>query len=86
MVLNKNGVEKIHDVLFIPDLDQNLLCVGPLMKHKYSLHFEGDRCIIYDKRDRRQILTQVRMVNKSFTFFLRYINDVVRRENVMDDS
>lgn len=61
-------------------------CVGPLKKHKYSLHFEGDRCIIYDKRDRRQILTQVRMVNKSFTFFLRYINDVVRRENVMDDS
>lgn len=46
----KKGTKFIWDVLLVPDLEQNLLSVGQLVEHGYSIHFEDDGCIIYDGR------------------------------------
>lgn len=48
--LKQKKNEKIHNVLFVHDLDQNLLPVGQIMDHGYSLYFEDDRCIIFNKK------------------------------------
>jgi hypothetical protein len=40
-VETKRGLKKIHEVLFVLELNQNLLSIGQLMEHDYVLHFEG---------------------------------------------
>ncbi|XP_059670703.1 uncharacterized protein LOC132316214 [Cornus florida] len=45
----KKGRKHIRDVLLVPDLEQNLLSVGQLVEHGYSIHFDEDSCKIYDK-------------------------------------
>ncbi|XP_038987029.1 uncharacterized protein LOC120112232 [Phoenix dactylifera] len=55
-VQSKRGAEHIHDVLFVPDLDQSLLSVGQLVEHGYSIHFEDGECIIFDNKQKKQVL------------------------------
>ncbi|XP_059650735.1 uncharacterized protein LOC132296564 [Cornus florida] len=43
------GRKHIRDVLLVPNLEQNLLNVGQLVEHRYSIHFDEDSCKIYDK-------------------------------------
>ena len=50
-VQTKQGMKFICDVLFVPDLDQNLLSLGQLLEHKYALNFDDYECCIYDKKD-----------------------------------
>jgi len=46
----KNGLTKyIHDVLYVPGLTQNLLSVHPLMKNGYTVTFDDDKCLIFDR-------------------------------------
>ncbi|XP_071913903.1 uncharacterized protein [Coffea arabica] len=47
----RQGMKFIHDVLFVLDLDQNLLSLGQLLEHKYALNFDDYECCIYDKKD-----------------------------------
>ncbi|TXG71060.1 hypothetical protein EZV62_005995 [Acer yangbiense] len=42
------GPKLIHDVLLIPDLDQNLLSVAQLLKKGYSCSFKDNYCTIVD--------------------------------------
>ncbi|KAA8525231.1 hypothetical protein F0562_007086 [Nyssa sinensis] len=49
----KKGTKFIRDVLLVPDLENNLLSVGQLVEHGYSVHFKDDCCIIYDERRSR---------------------------------
>ncbi|KAF8377139.1 hypothetical protein HHK36_030512 [Tetracentron sinense] len=49
----KKGTKYIQDVLLVPDLEQNLLSVGQLVEHGYSIHFEENSCKIYDKGGRK---------------------------------
>ena len=39
-VLNSFGLNNIHNVLYVPHLNTNLLSVGKFMLDKYSLLFE----------------------------------------------
>jgi hypothetical protein len=50
----KNGKILIHDVLLVPELAQNLLSVGQLIKHDHAVHFEGETCKIYDKLEKKK--------------------------------
>ncbi|XP_059298082.1 uncharacterized protein LOC132050733 [Lycium ferocissimum] len=53
--INRKGSGKqIHDVLYVPDLEENLLSVGQLMENGYSLVFRDNCCRIYDKIEPNQ--------------------------------
>ncbi|TXG47198.1 hypothetical protein EZV62_026492 [Acer yangbiense] len=51
LIHTNSGTKVIHDVLLIPDLDQNLLSVAQLLKRGYSLSFKDDCCVIVDCHD-----------------------------------
>ncbi|CAA3018802.1 Retrovirus-related Pol poly from transposon TNT 1-94, partial [Olea europaea subsp. europaea] len=50
----------INEVLLVPTIDQNLLGVGQMMEKGYTLHFEGDSCTIYDKKDKSLVIAKVK--------------------------
>ena len=39
-VETKEGNKAIHDVYYVPNLDENLFSIGQLLEHDYTLHFE----------------------------------------------
>ena len=45
----KESSKQIHDVIYVPDLEENLLSVGQLMENGYSLLFKDNYSRIYDK-------------------------------------
>ncbi|XP_073064165.1 uncharacterized protein [Primulina eburnea] len=50
-VYSKQGNKKhISDVLYVPNLAQNLLSVGQLIQKGYLVHFGDDACMIIDKK------------------------------------
>ncbi|KAG8499415.1 hypothetical protein CXB51_005894 [Gossypium anomalum] len=65
VVINtSSGNKVISDVLFVPDIDQNLLSVGQLVEKGYSLVFENGACVVKDTYG--QELISVAMTDKCF--------------------
>jgi len=64
-ISSHSGTKTISDVLYVPDIDQNLLSVGQLMEKGYKLNFEDNHCLIKDASD--QEMFKVRMRGKSFS-------------------
>ena len=46
LISMKRCGKQIHDVLYVPDLEENLLSVGQLMENGYSLVFRDNYCRI----------------------------------------
>ena len=46
------GLKLIYDVLFVLDIDQNLLSVGQLVEKGFKVCFENRNCIIKDAEGR----------------------------------
>ncbi|XP_052874153.1 uncharacterized protein LOC128279399 [Gossypium arboreum] len=61
----------ISDVLYVPDIDQNLLSVGQLVKKGYSLVFKNGFCIVEDTYG--QELVTVAMTDRSFMLDLNQL-------------
>ncbi|CAN0856784.1 Retrovirus-related Pol polyprotein from transposon TNT 1-94 [Linum grandiflorum] len=59
------GTMTIRDVLLVPDLKFNLLSVGQLIEHGFSLTFDKKLCEIYFPEGEQML--QVPMKNKSFS-------------------
>ena len=65
VVVKKNsGIKLISDVLFVPDISQNLLSVGQILGKQYSLQFKDNQYIIFDPYEEK--LLCVKMKSKSF--------------------
>ncbi|XP_070018827.1 uncharacterized protein [Nicotiana sylvestris] len=62
----KSGTKKSSDVLYVPDIDQNLLSVGQLMKKEFKVSFEDKHCFIYDATGLE--ILRVKMRGKNFSF------------------
>ncbi|RVW82656.1 Retrovirus-related Pol polyprotein from transposon RE1 [Vitis vinifera] len=58
------GLKLISDVLFVPDIDQNLLSVGQLVEKGFKVCFEDKNCIIKDTEGRE--VFNIKMKGKSF--------------------
>ena len=71
VIHSKQGTKFIYDVLYIPDLDQNLLSVAQIIKNRYLLFFKRDMCVVYDPLDFE--LVRVKMVNNNFP--IKWDND-----------
>lgn len=58
----------ITDVLFVPDLDQNLLSVGQLLENSFKLLFEEKTCLIKDADSKEMF--KIKMKGRSFNLNL----------------
>ncbi|XP_015166688.1 uncharacterized protein [Solanum tuberosum] len=61
-----SGTKLISDVLYVPELDQNLLSIGKLLQNGFKLTFEDKKCVIFDPKG--QQICQVNMRGNSFSF------------------
>ncbi|XP_058784090.1 uncharacterized protein LOC131658857 [Vicia villosa] len=64
-VTTKQGSKVIHDTLYVPELDENLLIIGQLMEHGYSLNFDNRECKMFDSERRRVVVVNMTS-NRSF--------------------
>ncbi|KAG8481238.1 hypothetical protein CXB51_026069 [Gossypium anomalum] len=48
LISSSSGNKMITNVLYVPDIDQNLLSVGQLVEKGYSLFFRSGSCVIED--------------------------------------
>ncbi|RVX02815.1 Retrovirus-related Pol polyprotein from transposon TNT 1-94 [Vitis vinifera] len=62
------GLKYITDVLYVPDIDQNLLSVGQLIEKGFKVIFEDKWCMIKDAKGRD--VFKVKMRAKSFALNL----------------
>jgi len=66
-ITTNSGTKSISDVLYVPEIDQNLLSVGQLIEKGFKVTFEDHCCLIYDAAGQK--ILQVKMKGKSFSFF-----------------
>ena len=62
------SLKLIYDVLFVPDIDQNLLSVGQLVEKGFKVYFEDRNCIIKDAEGKK--VFNIKMKGKSFALNL----------------
>ena len=58
------GTKLIRDVLFVPNISQNLLSVGQLLEKGFKVIFETNQCLINDAEGKDMV--KVEMKGKSF--------------------
>ena len=46
------GLKLIYDVLYVPEINQNLLSVTQLLEKSYKVLFKDKNCVIKDAKDR----------------------------------
>jgi hypothetical protein len=63
-VETKAGTKILNNVLYVPQLNHNLVSVGQLMESGYSLLFDDGVCNIKDKNG--VLLLSTKMLNRSF--------------------
>ncbi|KAJ8641623.1 hypothetical protein MRB53_018317 [Persea americana] len=62
------GLKLISNVLYVPEINQNLLSVGQLLEKGYKVFFEDNHCLITDAQGRE--VFKVQMEGKSFVLNL----------------
>ncbi|KAL6314090.1 hypothetical protein AAG906_011825 [Vitis piasezkii] len=65
---SQTSLKLIYDVLFVPDIDQNLLSVGQLVEIEFKVYFEDRNCIIKDAEGKE--VFNIKMKGKSFALNL----------------
>ncbi|KAL0424086.1 UNVERIFIED_CONTAM: Retrovirus-related Pol polyprotein from transposon TNT 1-94 [Sesamum radiatum] len=70
--LNSGEGSCIKDVLYVPDLDSNLLSVGQFLREGYSLLFEDFSCTVFTDKTKKNLLLKVPMSrNNMFPLVIR---------------
>ena len=59
------GTKLIYDVLYVSEIDQNLLSVGQLLEKGFKLNFEENHCSIKDANNKEMF--SIKMSGRSFT-------------------
>ena len=62
------GLKHISDVLYVPDIDQNLLSLAQLVEKGFKVIFEDNWCLIKDVKDKD--VCRVKMKAKSYALNL----------------
>ncbi|TXG63371.1 hypothetical protein EZV62_010365 [Acer yangbiense] len=70
LIHTNSSTKVIHDVLFIPNLYQNLLSVAQLLKRGYSLSFKDDCCVVVDCHDVE--VARIKMLAQTFDVFKKF--------------
>ena len=81
----KNDFTKyIQDVLYVPDVAQNLLGVGQSIQKGYIVTFDNDKCIIVDE-DKKQLIASIVMTKSRLIPFRMSKEQKVALSSVMDN-
>ncbi|XP_050889637.1 uncharacterized protein LOC127094920 [Lathyrus oleraceus] len=72
-VTTKQGSKVIHDTLYVPELDENLLSIGQLLEHGYPLNFENRECIIFYSKRRNVAIKFKTFVEKQSGRFIKML-------------
>ena len=65
-IITSSGTKTISDVLYVPDIDQNLLSVGQLLEKGFKVSFEDFHCLIFYATGKE--ILRVKMRGKSFSY------------------
>jgi hypothetical protein len=65
-ITSYSSTKNLTDVLYVPEINQNLLNVGQLLEKGFKVIFEDKNCIIKDPTG--QEMFKVKMKSKSFSF------------------
>jgi len=66
LISTTSGIKTITYVLYVPDIDQNLLSVGRLIEKGFKVSFKDQHCVIFDTTGLE--ILKVKMKLKSFSF------------------
>lgn len=84
VVINTHsGNKTISNVLFVHDIDQNLLSVGQLIQKGYSLNFMNKSCMIKDSFGQK--LVRIAMTDSCFILDVNQL-DVKAYASLVDES
>ena len=64
----QGNVKILQGVQYVPTLGHNLLCAGQLMKGGFSILFDGNACVIVDKKSRQTMADMLVTQNIMFPF------------------
>ena len=64
----QGNVKILQGVQYVPTLGHNLLSAGQLMKGGFSILFDGNACVIIDKKSRQTIANVLVTQNNMFPF------------------
>ncbi|KAG6477561.1 hypothetical protein ZIOFF_066828 [Zingiber officinale] len=85
-VFSAEGQQKrMHDVFYTPEIAQNLLSVGQMMKNGYKLVFAEGQCEITD-RNGQKVAVMKMTSNNLFPLKMTPYSNVVLKTEVVDDS
>ncbi|CAA0805773.1 cysteine-rich RLK (RECEPTOR-like protein kinase) 8 [Striga hermonthica] len=73
-----SGLKHIYDVLYVPDIDQNLLSVGQLLEKDYKVIFDDKWCFIKDALGKDVFMVMM----KAKSFSLNLLEDEQRNDYV----
>lgn len=62
--LNSFGQNYIKNVLYVPDLDSNLLSVVQLLLEGYSIVFEDLTCYVFADKQKKHVLAEISIAKK----------------------
>ena len=79
VVQTPSGTKIISDVLFVPDITENLVSVGQLAELDYALLFKNRKCIIFDPAGRE--LMTLPMTDRAYYLSLESENALVNVED-----
>jgi len=65
----RSGIKIISDVLYVPEINQNLLSIGQLLEKGYVVVFKDKTCEVFDTTDIK--LMSIKMKGKSFSVNLQ---------------
>ncbi|XP_074362887.1 uncharacterized protein LOC141703204 [Apium graveolens] len=76
----------ITDVHYVPELTQNLLSIGQLMQRGFSIIFDEDHCVTFDKKKKFSV-ARVRIIpNKTFHLIMPLEGGVALKVVKNDDT
>jgi len=56
-VPTQEGIKKVNNIYYTPNLRHNFLSIGQMIEKNYKLIFEDGKCIIFDKNNCNRVVT-----------------------------
>ena len=79
-----SGIKLLENVLYVPEIEHNLLSVGQLVDTGFSVHFEDGLCVV--KNSNGVDLLTIAMKNRSFFLYLNESSNVAYTSVVKNSS
>jgi len=76
-----SGFKLISDVLYVPEINQNLLSVSQLLYRGYKVLFEDKSCVIEDTEGIKVFNIQIK--GKSFVLDFKKEQDVIHKKSII---